>query len=179
MPKKMLKRLLPDTHTIIEHKYLRIFGTLLHNPNLWHLNRYSVSTAFSVGLFCMFMPIPFQMVLAAAIAIIVLANLPISAALVWISNPITMPPMFYFAYKVGATVLDIKPQPLNIELSWEWLSAKLHLIWEPLLLGCFICGVGAALIGNLTIRLIWRIVVTRNWNLRRQRRKTNSMFNKP
>ena len=96
---------MPDHQTIKEHKHLKIFGKLLHDGNLWHLNRRSVSGAFAVGLFCAFVPIPSQMILAAAIAIIIRVNLPISVALVWISNPITMPPIFYAAYKFGAYVM--------------------------------------------------------------------------
>jgi uncharacterized protein (DUF2062 family) len=49
-----------------------------------------------VGLFCAFIPVPFQMLLAAPSAIIFSANLPVSIALVWITNPITMPPIFFF-----------------------------------------------------------------------------------
>jgi uncharacterized protein (DUF2062 family) len=38
-----------------------------------------------VGLFCAFIPVPFQMLLAAPSAIIFSANLPVSIALVWIA----------------------------------------------------------------------------------------------
>ena len=31
-------------------------------------------------------------------------NIPIAIAVVWISNPITMGPMMYFAYKLGGAV---------------------------------------------------------------------------
>ena len=95
MPKKIIKRMMPDHQTIKENKYLKIFGNLLHNANLWHLNRHSVAKAFAVGLFFAFIPVPFQMVLAAGLAIIVHANLPLSIALVWITNPLTMPFIFY------------------------------------------------------------------------------------
>ena len=106
MPKKFIKRHAPDKEAIRDHKYMRIFGKLLYDPNLWHLNRRSVSGAFAVGLFWAFIPIPFQMVTAAATAIPARVNLPISVALVWITNPITMPPMFYSTYRVGTWILD-------------------------------------------------------------------------
>jgi uncharacterized protein (DUF2062 family) len=170
MAKKLLKRYLPNTRTIREHKHLQIFGTLLHDPNLWHLNRYSVATAFSVGLFVAFVPIPFQMVLAAAIAIIFRANLPISAALVWVSNPITMPPLFYSAYKLGGAILGRTPGKFNFELTFEWLLNGLGAIWQPFLLGCFICGSLLAIFGNLFIRALWRYSVSRDWNIRKLKR---------
>jgi uncharacterized protein (DUF2062 family) len=77
------------------HKNLSFLGEKLHDPNLWHLNRRSVSAAFAIGLFAAWIPTPGQMVIAAIIALYFRANLPISVALVWITNPLTMPPMFY------------------------------------------------------------------------------------
>ena len=49
------------------------------------------------------------MLLAALIAIWLKVNLPLSVALVWVSNPITMGPMFYFAYKLGALLMGEEP----------------------------------------------------------------------
>jgi len=51
MPKKFIKRFMPDHQQIRNHKTLnRVFGNLLHDPNLLHMNRRSVSGAFFVGL---------------------------------------------------------------------------------------------------------------------------------
>lgn len=171
---KRLKRYIPERQELLENKYLRIFGGILHDPNLWHLNRYSVATAFSIGIFSMLIPIPFQMLLAAALAILFHANLPISVVLVWISNPVTMPAIFYFCYKIGAWILDTHPEPIHIQLSWEWLGAKLHMIWKPLLLGSFICAFTGAVLVNLLIRGLWRLAVLRNWKIRKNNRSTAS-----
>jgi len=171
MPKKIIKRFLPDHHKIKEHKHLQVFGKLIHDPNLWHLNRRSVSGAFSVGLFMAFVPVPFQMVLAAAVAIPLRVNLPISAVLVWISNPLTMPPIFYGCYKLGALVLGTPLQNIKFELTIEWLMTQLGDIWAPFLLGCFLVATLAALTGNLVIRLLWRSLVLKGWQERRKRRK--------
>ena len=161
---------MPDHQTIKEHKHLQIFGKLLHDANLWHLNRRSVSGAFAVGFFCAFVPLPSQMVIAAAIAIIIRVNLPISVALVWVSNPITMPPLFYAAYKFGAYVMGQEAIESDYELTIEWFSNQLDLIWEPFLLGCLIFGLVSAIIGFVGIRLLWRLHIIQHLKERRARK---------
>jgi len=174
MTKKTFKRFKLDVADIKSHKYLKIFGTLLNDPNLWHLNRYSVATAFSVGLFFAFVPIPFHMILAAAVAILVRSNLPISVALVWLTNPLTMAPIFYFTFKIGTWILGRPPTEFHFEPSLHWLTTGLKSIWTPLLLGSFICGTLLAIISNITIRLSWRYRVNRNWKARKKRQKFNN-----
>lgn len=161
MPKKFIKRYMPNHKVIREHKHLQIFGSLLHDPNLFHLNRRSVAGAFAVGLFFAWVPVPFQMVLAAAMAIYLRVNLPVSVALVWTSNPLTMPPLFYFAYRLGSWILGIPENKFHIELTFEWLSSGLAAVWQPFLLGCFVMGVGCSLLGYLGIRLLWRLSIIR------------------
>ena len=174
MPRNLIKRFMPDPKKIRDHKHLKFLGTLLHDPNILHLNRRSVAVAFSVGLFSAFVPVPFQMVLAAIGAIVMRVNLPISVALVWVTNPLTMPPIFYFAYKVGTWILNAPLQKIEFQLSMEWLMHELGLIWQPFLLGCFVCGVVFALLGNVFIRVFWRIHVGRSWR-KRCKRQTNKI----
>ncbi len=169
MPKRFIRRYTPDRETIRNHKHLRVFGTLLHDPNLWHMNRRSVSGAFAVGLFWAFVPMPFQMVGAAATAIATRVNLPISVALVWITNPITIPPMFYFTYLVGTWILGEPPQHMEFELSIEWMTESLAGIWQPLLLGSLLCGIISAILGYLLIRGLWRWYVVSNLRKRKER----------
>ena len=176
MAKKFFKRIMPDHDTIRHHKHLQIFGDLLHDPNLWHLNRRSVSGAFAVGLFMAFVPVPFQMVLAAAAAIPFRVNLPLSVILVWISNPLTIPPLFYGAYELGVWVLNWPKADFKFEPTIEWLTTGLHHIWEPFLLGCFIAGTVSAAMGFIVVRLIWRWQIVMAYN-RRKFRKPNKTKN--
>ena len=170
MPKHLIRRFAPDHQALREHRHLQIFGKLLHDPNLWHLNRRSVSGAFAVGLFWAMIPMPFQMVAAAATSILFRVNLPIAVALVWITNPLTMPPIFYGAYKVGAWILDTPVRNIQFELTVEWITNELSAIWQPFLLGCFISGLFFATLGNVAIRLFWRWHVNHNWRKRKQAR---------
>ncbi len=98
------------------------------------------------------------------------ANVPISIALIWISNPITMPPMFYATYKLGTWILDEPNRVSTIELSLDWLSEQLLLVWQPLLLGPLITGITIGLLAYTTTRLYWRWRVSKNWSERRQRK---------
>lgn len=171
MPKHLIKRFAPDHDTIRSHKHLRMFGTLLQDPNLWHMNRRSVSGAFAVGLFWAFIPVPLQMVTAAATAIFLRVNLPISVALVWITNPITMPPIFYFTYLVGTWALNSPPLPGHFQMSLEWFTNSMSQIWLPLYLGSLICSLVAAFIGYFGMRLLWRLHIIQHIKRRRLLRK--------
>lgn len=159
MPRKFFQRFLPKPQTIKKNKALKIFGEWLHEPNLWHLNRRSVAGAFAVGLFFAWIPIPFQMVLAAGSAIWIGTNLPLSIALVWITNPVTIPPMFYFAYTVGTWIIGEPVVDFSFELTFNWLINELSSSWKPFLVGCFTLASVSSLIGYFAIDGIWRYTV--------------------
>ncbi len=176
MPKKFIKKIMPDHQVIREHKHLKFLGSLLHDPNLWHLNRRTASGAFAVGLFFAWVPVPFQMLLAAVMAIFVRVNLPLSVALVWVSNPVTMPPLFYGAYLLGASILGRTEQEFTFVLSWEWLATELSLIWQPFLLGCGILGVISSVIGYFAIRGLWRLHLIKHLEIRRTRKRQQAIL---
>lgn len=170
MPKKFIKRFLPDPHTIREHKHLRMFGSALHDPNLWHLNRRSVSVAFAIGLFMAFVPMPFQMIPAAALSIFLRANILIAIALVWISNPLTIPPIFYFCYLVGTMILGAQVNQFAFEVSWQWFTSELSLVWQPFLLGCLVVAITSSFVGYWGMRGLWRWHVVKEWEKRKHRK---------
>jgi len=169
MSRKLFKRIAPDIKKIQANQYINLFGKLLHNPYLWHLSRYSVATAFSIALFCTFIPLPIHTLLGIGLAIYFHAHLPICIVLLWINTPVTYFPIFYFAFKVGAFILRVPSQKFEFELSYQWLANELHHIWQPFLLGCLVCAIFFALLSNLLIRLLWRCSVSRSWKIRNQK----------
>ena len=178
MPRHLLKKYLPDHKKIKEHKYLSWLGDVLHNPNLWHLNRRSTARAVGIGVFWALIPVPFQMIFAAVFAILCRANLALSVCLVWLTNPLTIPPVFYFTYRIGLLFFKGRPKPPHFELSWHWLTTEIGSIWLPLYFGSLLCAILAALIGYFGMSLFWRYWVVRVWRNRKKKklfkRKKNS-----
>lgn len=171
MPKKFFKRYLPDAQRIKELKVLDFLGDKLHRPNLWHLNRRSVSRAFAIGLWAMFTPpLPVQQILAAIFAVHFNANLPISVALVWITNPVTWGPMYYFAYRVGT--LSMGQAAFTFDEFSELLTVDKALeLGAPFLVGCLILMHLGAVLGYFGIQYIWRRSVRHQMELRQYRYK--------
>ena len=169
MPKRLLKRYLPDHGKLREHPHLQRFGTRLHDVNLWHLNRRSVAGGVAVGLFWAFIPMPFQMIPAAACAVALRTNLPIAVVLVWITNPLTMPPIMYATYRFGAWLLKLPPREVDFTLSLENLLNNMQGVWKPLLVGSLATSIIAAAIGFVLVRLAWRIYVVRQRRARTAR----------
>jgi len=166
MPKKFIKRFSPNPETLKAHPQLKHFTKALQTPNLWYLNRRSAAGAVAVGLFCAWIPIPFQMFLASLLAMLFCVNLPLSVALVWISNPVTMPPLFYAAYRLGAFILGQPLMEFNFELSYQWLINALETIAPALFLGSIIIACISAFLGYWAFLAFWRYSSVRKWNKR-------------
>ncbi len=169
MPRKLLKKYMPDQQRLRSHRSLRWLGGHLADPNLWHLTRKSVSRAFLVGVFCALLPIPGQMVVAALLALRLKSNLAVSVGLVWLTNPLTMPPVFYFTYRLGALLMDTHVKAIN---SWDLatISQEFEAIWWPLLLGSVITGVVLAVVSYFAVHAFWRWHVGKSWRSRSEKR---------
>lgn len=165
--KKYFQNQLKNAEEALNSPQFKIFGEKLFNPCLWHLNRRSIAKAIAIGLFVGYTPILGHMLLAAFLAIVFRANLPLSVALVWISNPFTIPPMFYFAYKLGAYILHHPLQHFHFQMTLHWFINEIDEIYPPLLLGSLICGSILALLGYTMTKLYWRGYVVRKMRKRK------------
>ena len=152
MPRKKLKKVLPTHEKIKEQKFLKFLGKWMHKQEIWSLRRSRIVLGVFIGIFCACLPMPFQMVLAAALAIIFHANLPISVALVWISNPITMPPLFYFEYEVGKFLLNDKS---DITFDYDSMTDNFDAIATNLYFGSVVVGLISAILCALAMHFIW------------------------
>jgi len=167
--KRLMDKLVPDPEVIKRHKHLQFLGDRLHEPNLWHFNRHSVAKAFAVGLFCAWIPLPMEMVFAAVGAVYFRSNIPLSVSLVWVTNPFTMPPLFYFAYRVGLLFTNGPVTEQSAEFSVGNILSELGDVWQPFLLGCLILGIVCSSAGYFGIQYFWRAYITKKWAERKHR----------
>ena len=171
MSKNLIKKYLPHPRTITSNRWFKLLGPRLHEPSIWHLNRRSFSGAMAVGMFCAFLPIPFQMLLAAIAAVAFRVNILVAVPLVWISNPITVAPIFYFCYYVGALILGTEIHDFVIELDFDWLVSELLYTWRPLLLGSLVVATIASLVSFLLAQFFWRYHLWTRIKIRKRRRR--------
>ncbi|MCY4472437.1 MAG: DUF2062 domain-containing protein [Kistimonas sp.] len=170
MAKRLIKKYLPRASHFKDTRALRILGKHLYKPSLWQLNRRTAARGVGVGVFVAFIPVPLQMVLAAALALLTGSNLPLAVALVWITNPLTMPFLWYATYRFGCFLLNT-PHTTGekFEMSLSWFHHEFAHIWQPLYLGSIISGLLLGLASYVLVRFLWRLNVIKAWEDRKQR----------
>lgn len=165
--KKKLKKVLPSHQKIKEQKYLKIFGNSLYKNSIWSLKRKNVVGAVFLGLFVACLPMPLQMVLVTFLAILFNVNLPISFALLWINNPLTIAPLFYLEYEIGAFLLNANNK---IEFNFESMSENLGDIAIYMYVGSLVLGLILGLVCAVITNYLWI------YSVKKQRSKSKNSY---
>jgi uncharacterized protein len=168
MPRRFLKRILPDHRTLREKWFMRPFAALLRHPEYWAVRRENVARAFAIGLFVAFIPLPLHSVLAPLAALALRANVPVAFATIWVSNPFTVVPLFFCAYLIGTVILGVPASRFTFELTWEWASRELPFVWRPLLAGSLVMSTVSAALGYFGVHWLWRRGVLFRYHRRRR-----------
>ncbi|NNC56423.1 MAG: DUF2062 domain-containing protein [Woeseiaceae bacterium] len=168
MPRRFFRKFAFKRHHMSQQWFMAPFQHLLHDHRLWGIRRRWVVPAFATGLFVSFLPFPGHMLISALSALALRVNIPVAAVSTWVSNPLTVGPIYYFAYRLGAVLLGIPPQPFEMELSLNWVTHTFVNIWQPMLLGSVILGCAAALVGYVTLDILWRMSIG-NYKARKQK----------
>jgi len=182
MPRKYFRKWLPSHESIRGNRYVSWLGPRLQHHNLWHLHRRSVAGGVAAGLFAGLIPgsNPVQFTAGALLAIAGRVNLPIALFVTLYSNPLTIVPLYYMAFRLGQLVLlqsgGALP-PLAFELHGtgfgEWIPAALDWlgsVGKPLAIGLPLMAILLALAGYFAVDGAWRLYVRCAW-ARRQRRR--------
>ncbi len=118
------------------------------------VNRKSISKGVFWGLLWGFIPMPFQMLAVLATTPFVKFNVPIAISMVWLSNPITMPFMYYMEYKTGLFILGRKDL-CDVQLTLEWFQNNWDNIVVPLYVGTIPYSLLVSFIIYLIINYLW------------------------
>jgi uncharacterized protein len=157
---------MPSRDELLAHKWLRPLAHRLGEAGLWHMKSEAVARGVAIGLFWAFV-LPFaQVVFAAAHCVWWRANIPVAAAVTFITNPFTIGGWLWLAYQLGSVfVAPAEPAPTA-----EGCLATLQALGWPTALGMALFAIGGSLAGYVLVRsgsrlwFHWRV-------LRRNRRK--------
>ncbi len=121
-------------------------------------NRRSMTRGIAIGWFWGSIPMPMQMAGVMAVTPFMKFNVPIAIAVVWLSNPITYPAIFYGEYLIGNLLLG-RESIDGIQLTMHWFHTHWGQIATSLYLGAFfvatVVNVGVyALVNWLWIRSV-------------------------
>jgi hypothetical protein len=177
---KFIRRHLPDREAVRTSKYLAWCGDWLNHPNLWALNRDSVSGGFAIGLAAGLVPGPLQMLTAALFAVPLKRNLPVALVTTLYTNPLTIGPLYVLAYGYGRLLLGASGKAVDVEpFVWVWSdwigSAEALVHWtfalgKPLGVGLVALALTLAVFGYVAVQVGWRIYIRLAWRARARRR---------
>ena len=135
------------------------------------VNRRMITRGVGIGLFWAFIPMPMQMLAVMATTPFVRFNVPIAISMVWLSNPFTMPPMYYMEYLTGNFILG-REGIEDIELTMSWFTAHFDDILVPLYTGTAFYSIVVSGIIYVVLNRLWvRSVKTEQEETRKIRKK--------
>lgn len=165
-------RHIPTRDSIHRYRLLRPFAPYLGDPALWRLTRRSVPRGVALGLFVGII-IPFMhTAVAALLAIPLRANVAVAAAFTLVINPLTIPPMYYAAYRIGSWELHYDATIVNAADAARFSSElRRVLFWVHHASGSIAVGILtlaalSAAIGYLVATFAWRFWCASRWRRR-------------
>ena len=132
------------------------------------INRKSISRGVLIGLFWGFIPMPMQMFAVLAVTPFIKFNIPIAISMVWLSNPLTMPFMYYMEYQTGNFILGYESFS-DIKLTLDWFSDNWDKILTPLYIGTIPYSLGVSTLIYFLINKLWIDSVKKETYIRKKR----------
>ena len=174
---KQYRKHAPSKEELQRSKLLRPLGKRIWASELWRVTRRSVPAGVAVGLFVgIFLMVPgLQIVGAALLAVPFRANIPIAAAMTFVSNPATTPFFIIAAIDVGNRLgfhadlaafdrLSAARAPMR-----DWFAWMLSDAAPALVSGLTIIGLVFAFAGFFVSLVVWRLWIRSKWRSRLHR----------
>lgn len=159
----------------------RVLAPVAHRvlePSLWRFTRRSVPRGVALGLFVgIFLLIPgVQIAGAAMLALPFRANIPVAAAMTFLSNPATTPLILMASVWIGNWMLGRSADASGFMALVdghasirEWTGWLLSEAAPAMLLGLFLISVASAVLGYVIADRFWRHRMGRKWQARKLR----------
>ncbi|NML18638.1 DUF2062 domain-containing protein [Azohydromonas caseinilytica] len=162
----------PTPEALQRQRWLRWLGPSIQHPGLWSVNRHAIALGLAIGIFFgLLIPVA-QMPLSAAAAVLLRAHLPTAVVSTFVTNPVTVAPLYYAAWRLGATVLGeqeaaapavlaappatARPAKADTGLSWwSTLWQRLQGVGKPLLLGLALMATLTGLAAYALVSALW------------------------
>lgn len=173
-----IQRQAPTRDSFERSRFLRPFAQRVFHPALWRFTRRSVPRGVALGLLVgIFLLIPgVQIAGVALLALPVRANIPIGAAMTFLSMPATTPFILFASVYVGESVLRLSggsgrfyelietSAPLSAWMDFVWTEAPMALVQG--VAGLAIISVVAAALGYVLAAWFWRWWISAKWRRR-------------
>lgn len=183
-----LRRLMPTQEALQRNRWLRWLGPGLFHPRLWHMSRRGIALGVAIGVFFAFLIPIAQIPLSAALAVALRANIPAAVASTLVNNPLTFPPVYYAAWKVGSWMLgeeadeaDAPVLPDALESTgigngatngrgfWERTIDGMRAVGKPLVVGAVTFAVGFGALAYFLVNGLWHLRVRLKRRARQRR----------
>ncbi|MDX9702104.1 MAG: DUF2062 domain-containing protein [Candidatus Auribacterota bacterium] len=141
-------------------RLFKILGHRIFSKMLWKIDKSAIAGGLSLGLFIAFMPtLGFQMILAALGAILLKVNLPIALVACWVTNPLTVIPIYTAEWRLGKLILeDFTAIRVVFDLyAVEGRTVKIIMHGLYLWTGSLVFSLASALTANVAVRTLWMI----------------------
>ena len=173
---RFVHRHAPSREEVLQSRWLKPFGSRIRQSDLWRFTRRSVPRGVAVGLFVgIFLMVPGLQIVGAALASAPLrANIPIAAAMTFLSNPATTPFFLVAAISTGNRLgyhadlaaynqLWSSHAGIGRWANWLWSDAA-----PALISGLAVIGLAFAFAGYCVSLVGWRLWIARKWRQRRR-----------
>lgn len=172
---KAFRDAMPTRESLEENRFLKPVAHRVLAPELWRFTRRSVPRGVALGLLVgIFLLIPgLQIAGAALLALPFRANVPLAAAMTFLSNPATTPFILAASYYIGNRMLggtgDMSHLMAMIDRHAsisEWTRWLLSETAPAVIFGLAVVSIVCAAIGYVVAVWLWRGRLMRKWRHR-------------
>ncbi len=147
------RRIMPTRESMEQHRLLRPVAHRVLAPALWRFTRRSVPRGVALGMVTGILFPVAQIAFSAVLALPIRANIPVAAAMTFITNPFTTPFIWVAAYWIGNQVLHFDAQvpgsPIATQVAANsgWLHWLFSVAGPATIVGLFIITASLAIVG--------------------------------